>query len=317
MAAKPQAIRRIPVIGVCNVRIHLSRQSLVRLPHLLQRGSIRHFGIAASGPHGRTAERDGGGELDLAAATARLKTALVSVVTAFEELRKERLRSAPLDEDRMGLVRLRMSEAVMAYGPSLTCFRNYDIQRDTSGTIPAIETEFGVMDKGLFTLPEMSAASFDDVPSIFVEILRTHLSNLVWQDLYHRFKRVIPVDISAGTDPFWQRVIAEAPSVGPEPMVLVPFAGIGEEIAMASTLGGGPAGLNVNRDAAMPSGGGTGYMGTVEGIPVYSAQVLTQQAILCSGCLLRAITTASSMAGTTSPISFLSMAPILKRAEFD
>jgi hypothetical protein len=72
--------------------------------------------------------------------------------------------------------------------------------------------------------------------------------------------------------------------------VLVPFPGIGEEIAMAPTLGGGPAGLSVHRDAATPSGGGTGYMGTVEGIPVYSAQVLTQQAILCSGCLLRAIT---------------------------
>ena len=35
---------------------------------------------------------------------------------------------------------------------------------------------------------------------------------------------------------------------------------------------------------------GTGYMGTVEGIPVYIAQVLTQQAILCSGCVLRIIT---------------------------
>ena len=76
---------------------------------------------------------------------------------------------------------------------------------------------------------------------------------------------------------------------GPDPMVLVPFAGIGEEISMASILGGGPAGLNVNRDTTIPSGG-TGYMGTVEGIPVYIAQVLTQQAILCSGCLLRTIT---------------------------
>lgn len=229
-------------------------------------------------------------ELDLAAATARLKTELVSIVTAFESLRTERLRAAPLDEDRMGLVRRQMSEAVMAYGPSLTCFCNYDIRRDTSGTIPTAETEFGVMDKGAFTLPEMSEASFDDVPSIFVEALRTHLSNFVWQDLYHRPKRVVPVDISGSTDPFWQRVIAEAPSVGPEPMVLVPFANIGEEIAMASTLGGGPPGLNVSRDAEMPSGGGTGYLGTVEGIPIYSAQVLTQQAILCSRRLLRAIT---------------------------
>jgi hypothetical protein len=229
-------------------------------------------------------------ELDLAAATVRLRTKLASIVTAFETLRIERLRAAPLDEDRMALVRRRMSEAVIAHGPSLTCFRNYDIRRGASGTIPTSETEFGVMDKGAFTLPEMSAASFDDVPSMFVEILRTHLSNFVWQDLYHRSKRVIPVDISEGTNPFWQLVIAEAPSVGPEPMVLVPFVSIGEEIAMAPIQGGGPAGFNVKHDAAMPSGGGTGYMGTIEGISVYIAQALTQQAILCSGRLLRAIT---------------------------
>lgn len=228
-------------------------------------------------------------EVDLAAATVRLRTELASIVTAFETLRTERLRAAPLNEDRMSLVRRQMSEAVMAHGPSLTCFRSYKIRRDTSGTIPTTETEFGVIDKGSFTLPEMSPISFDDLPSFFVEALRTHLSNIVWQDLYQRPKRIVPVDISEGTDPFWRRVIAEAPSVGPDPMVLVPFAGIGEEISMASILGGGPAGLNVNRDTTIPSGG-TGYMGTVEGIPVYIAQVLTQQAILCSGSLLRTIT---------------------------
>ena len=78
-------------------------------------------------------------ELDLAAATARLRTELASIVTAFETLRTERLRAAPLDEGRMGLVRHQMSEAVMVHGPSLTCFRNYEIRRDNSGTIPATE----------------------------------------------------------------------------------------------------------------------------------------------------------------------------------
>lgn len=228
-------------------------------------------------------------EIDLAAATACLGTELASIVTAFETLRRERLRAAQLDENRMSLVRRRMSEAVMAHGPSLSCFRNFDIRRDTSGTIPSTEIEFGIVDKGSFTLPEMSAVSFDDLPSMFVEVLRGNLSSFVWRDLYRRPKRVVPVEISESTVPFWQRVVAEAPGVGPEPMVLVPFARIGEEITRAS-LGGGPVGLNTNRDAAMPSGGGTVYIGTVEGIPVYSAQGLTELAILCSGRLLRAIT---------------------------
>jgi hypothetical protein len=228
-------------------------------------------------------------ELDLAAATARLKTAFANVLTAFEALRKERLRNAPLDEGRMGQVRRRMSEAVLAYGPSLTHFRNYDIRRDTSGMIPVTETKFGVIDKGLFTLPEMSAATFDDVPGLFIDILRRHLSNSVWSDFYRRPKRVVSADTSAGSDPFWRGVIAEAPSVGPEPTLLIPFAVFGEEIAKAVILGEGLAGFTVTRNAAMPSGGGTGYMGSIESIPVYSAQVLRGHAILCSGCLLRTI----------------------------
>ncbi len=256
-------------------------------------------------------------ELDLTAATACLRTELTSIVTAFDTLRTERLRAAPLDEDRMALVRRRMSEAVMAHGPSLTCFRNYKIRRDTSGTIPTTETEFGVMDKGAFTLPAMSAASFDDVPSIFVDILRTHLSNFVWQELYHRPKRVVPVDISESTDPFWRRVIAEAPSVGPEPMVLVPFAGVGEEVMMASTLGGEPAGLNVYRDAAMLSGDGTGIWRRSKASPftVLRCSPNRRSSVPAICCVLLA--TPSSMAETTSPTSHLWRATIPKRAEFD
>jgi hypothetical protein len=230
-------------------------------------------------------------ELDLAAATARLRTELASIVTAFVTLRTERLRAAPLDENRMGLVRRRMSEAIMIHGPSLTCFRKYPIQQDFSGTIPVIEFEFGVMDRGAFTLPVMSALSFDDIPAIFVDVLRQYLSKLVWRELHRRPKRVVPVDIAESTTPLWQSVTAAASTVGPQPMVLVPFTRIGEEISSALYLTGGhtPAGLAVTRDASIPTGGGTNYLGTVGNIPVYGTAALTNQAILCSGGLLRAI----------------------------
>lgn len=229
-------------------------------------------------------------EIDLAAASARLRTALARLVTAFEMLRTERLRAAPLDEDRMALVRRSMSEAVMAHGPSVACFRSYLIRRDASGTIPTIEREFGFIDKGAFTRPEMSAVPFDEMPNVFVDNLRAILSQCVWRELTGRPKRVIQADISEGTESFWQGVLAEASRVGPEPMVLVPFDEIGEEISVAALEGGGPPGVNVTHDAAIPSGGGAGYMGTLEGIHVYSIQGLTQLAILCSGRLLRAIT---------------------------
>jgi hypothetical protein len=159
------------------------------------------------------------------------------------------------------------------------------------GTIPVFEFEFGVMDKGAFTLPDMSGLSFEELPPIFTDILRQKLTDLVFGELYHRPKRVVAVDVTESTKSFWQQVIDEASTVGPEPMILVPFSPIGEEISTALYLSGGqtPSGLNVKRDASIPSGGGTNYLGTVEGILVYGTQALTKQAILCSGQLLRSI----------------------------
>jgi hypothetical protein len=230
-------------------------------------------------------------DLDLSAATARLRSELASAAAAFKTLRTERARNAPLDESRMSLVRRVMSEAVRASGPTITCFRKYPIQQEFRGTIPVFEFEFGVMDRGAFTLPPISALSFEELPPIFTDILRHKLTDVVFGELYHRPKRLVAVDVTESTEFFWQRVIAEASTVGDEPMVLVPFASIGEEISTALYLSGGqtPSGVNVTREAAIPTGGGTNYLGTVKGILVYGTQGLSTQAILCSGQLLRSI----------------------------
>lgn len=92
----------------------------------------------------------------------------------------------------------------------------------------------------------------------------------------------------------WRRVIDEAPTVGPEPMVLVPFSGFGEEISSAAVqiILDGHAELNgfeITKVTGMPSGGGTGYMGTIEGIHVYSFNAMRDSAVLCSRHLLRGI----------------------------
>jgi len=230
-----------------------------------------------------------GRQLDIPSATARLRGILAGIVAAFEELRKERLRNAPLDEERIALVRRRMSAAVMAHGPMISCFTNYPIHRDRSGTIPVQEAETGVIDRGMFVTPEMSEADFDDLPDFLVRAIRMSLSNLVWQELYHRPKRVIPVDISASTDEFWQRVVQEAPTVGAEPIILVPYPRVGDQVTSATIGGRELAGLTVSRIAGTPSGEGTGYLGTIQGVHIYSLPVLSTQALLCSRLLLREI----------------------------
>jgi hypothetical protein len=132
--------------------------------------------------------------------------------------------------------------------------------------------------------------SFAEIPNIFVNILRENLSAFVWQELYRRPKRIVPIDISESTLPFWERVISEAASVGPEPMVLVPFDPIGEEVSMASMQHQGLGGFYLSREAGLPTGGGgTGYLASIEGIPVYAARILGMQAILCSRLMIRTI----------------------------
>jgi hypothetical protein len=229
------------------------------------------------------------GDLDLTAATARLRLELTGVVKAFEALRAERLRNAPLDESRMSLVRRKMTEEVLARGPSITCFTGFHVRRDNSATIPVSEVEFGVMDRGAFTQPYMSAFSFGDLPGHFVNALRSGLSNFLWREFQRHPKRVVSVDISESNDAFWRQAISEAAGVGPDPVVLVPIAGIGEEVTNALIMTKMLAEMNVSRDAAMPTGGGTGYLGTVGGVAVYGAQIPASTAFLCSGSLVRTI----------------------------
>jgi hypothetical protein len=148
---------------------------------------------------------------------------------------------------------------------------------------------YRVMDKGAFTLPYMSALSFDDLPEIFANVLRENLSNFLWRELYHRPKRVVSVDISESNDPFWQLAIAESAAVGPDPIVLVPYNGIGEEVTNALIMSKPLVGLQVSRDTARPSGGGSGYLGSIGAIAVYGAQISSRTALLCSGSLVREI----------------------------
>jgi hypothetical protein len=92
-------------------------------------------------------------EIDVIAVYGRLRELLAKLIAAFEALRKERLRSAPLDEGRMGLVRQAMTKDVLTFGPSIACFRNFPIRRDDSGKLATTEQTFGVIPKGLLLSP--------------------------------------------------------------------------------------------------------------------------------------------------------------------
>ncbi len=230
-------------------------------------------------------------DLDLPAATARLRSIFSTAVDTFETLQKERLRTAPLDDERMALVRRRITENVLAFGPSITCFHGYSIRRREIGDLTPTVSEFGAIDKGSFVSPEMSNLSFDDLPPLFVDASRIALTDFVWRGLYQRPKRVVAVDVSDGTAAFWRRVTEEAPSVGPAPVVVVPYPDFGDDIVQASLRmpGAELMGFNVTMIPNIPTGGGTGYLGTIDGVHVYSARIMVEAAVLCSGHLIKGI----------------------------
>ena len=79
--------------------------------------------------------------------------------------------------------------------------------------------------------------------------------------------------------------------MGPDPIVLVPYQTLwGSNLGgQRGYLRGGLADFDVSHVDNMPSGGGVGYMGTIGGVHVYSANVMRNEAVLCSRHLLLGI----------------------------
>jgi hypothetical protein len=229
-------------------------------------------------------------DVDLPAATERLRAIFDAVVEEFKALRKQRVRVAPLDESRMEEVRERMTQGLLSVGPWLQCFQ-YAIKRK-EGHVDPVEAEFGTMDKGSFVTPEMSEMTFGDLPKLFVDVCRNLSADRVWRSLYARPKKKVRIDISKNTKRFWKRVIAESSDVGPSPILIAPYNPIGQEIfsAIHRMPGAGLSEYDVVHEKNVPSGGGVGYQGTVSGIRVYAGpNIMTGKALLCSSEIVRSI----------------------------
>ena len=229
-------------------------------------------------------------DVDLQAATDRLLGIFGAAVGDFQALRRERLRAAPLDESRMDIVRRCMTQNLLSIGPWLACFQ-YAIVRK-AGHVAVIESEFGTIDKGSFVTPEMSELNFNELPKLFADVCRSVSADRVWRELYARPKKKVLVDISKSTERFWKRVFAEAPGAGPAPILIVPYNPLGEEMfaALHRRPGTSLSKYDVVHESGVPSGGGVGYQGTVEGIRVYAGpDILNEISLLCSSQTIRAI----------------------------
>ncbi len=146
------------------------------------------------------------------------------------------------------------------------------------------------IDKGQLVSPPMSDMSVDDLLSITVRTEREYLASDVWQEFSLRAREQHSLDITAPDVNRWRAILDQAPCVGSRPTLLVPYEPFGEEISSWTDLRDRPQEFNIEHVAGMPSGGGTGYMGTIDGVHVYELNGAPNRAILCSGRCLRSVT---------------------------
>jgi hypothetical protein len=100
-------------------------------------------------------------------------------------------------------------------------------------------------------------------------------------------------------------VVEQAPGIGPEPTLLVPYDNIGEEISLSAhgIKTALPPDLHVKFVDNMPTGSGVAYLGDINGVHVYQTIPPTQQPVLFSGSCLRRITYAQVAEGY-GPVTF-------------
>jgi hypothetical protein len=228
-------------------------------------------------------------EVNVVARRAELKSFLESLSQKLTNRRRDQLRAAPVDPTKLDRVRDTLRTELLAHGPDITVFYGFEIRRGLSAASDARMHSFGGIDKGLFVSPAMTDMSIDDVLRMTVEVVRDFLARDVWQEFLDRQREQKALDITAEAPARWRAILEYAPSVGPRPTLLVPFELLGDELSRWAYGLERPREFNIERVNGMPSGGGTGYTGTINGVHVYATNGLSNRAILFSGSCLRSV----------------------------
>jgi hypothetical protein len=228
---------------------------------------------------------------DLPLLRNQLKGIFDSVVDAIIENRRRKIREAPLDEARVKTVRETVEKGLLAIMRPSGVFSPTSVGR-TDRVLPARESTFGVMDRGSFTKPEMSAITFDELPRFFVQFADDFFRNILWFELKQRPKLVEAFEPEKGPASLLDRVqqVVGGKQLGDKLVLLVPYKTFGNAIYM--TASGYPTagleGYGITHEADVESGAGCTYVGTLSGIRIYSWQ-MQDAAILFSGDILKTI----------------------------
>jgi hypothetical protein len=222
-------------------------------------------------------------EADAAAARARLQAIFADAIAVIREQRTQRLRALPIDQEKWNALTQAVSNAL---DPELYCFRDFRVERIREQAPAVMECRINDIDKASFVTPSMAWESAGDLNRFVAEAFRDYLTWCVWRTLWQRQRESIEID--GWDESFWDAIADGAARVVGPVTLLTAYDPIGAGVSrwIYSPADRRPLGRRIEYVQGHPSGAGTGYVGTVDGVEVFSADVEDGHSYLFSALML-------------------------------
>lgn len=221
-------------------------------------------------------------EADAAAARARLRAILTDAIAVIHEQRTERLRARPIDQEQWNALTEMLSNAL---APELYCFRDYRAERIREPVPEVMEWRITGIDKSTFVTPTMSWQRAGDLHHVIEDAFRNNLTQRLWWCFFRRPLESVNVDGS--DDSFWDAVTDNIERTGQPATLLTTFESVSHWTNNPPDRR--PASRHIEYVQGHPSGGGTGYVGTVDGVEVFTAPVEEHHSYLFSALMLESV----------------------------
>jgi hypothetical protein len=225
-------------------------------------------------------------EADAAAARARLQAIFADAIAVIQEHRTQRLRALPIDREKWNTLAQAVASAL---DPELYCFRDFRVERVQEQAAAVLEWRVNNIDKARFVTPSMSWESVGDLNLLIAEMFRDHLTWHVWWSFRQRPREALQIEDP--DDSFWDAVGQNAQRVGSPATLLTDYDPFGAVLSRwtNSPPDRRPAGRRIEYVQGHPSGGGTGYVGMIDGVEVFTTDVEDGHSYLFSAKILESV----------------------------
>jgi hypothetical protein len=145
------------------------------------------------------------------------------------------------------------------------------------------------VDKARFVAPSMAWESAGDLNRLIAEGFRNHLTSYVWWSFSQRPRESFEIDHP--DDSFWDAVARHTQRVGPPATLLTEYDPMGASVShwIHSRADQRPPGRRIEYVQGHPSGGGTGYVGTIDGVEVFTTNVQDDHSYLFSALMVESV----------------------------